>query len=43
MLPTLTARDRLDGQRVLVWHEEGFGDTLQLVRYLPLLTELAPR
>jgi len=39
LLPTLTARDRLDGQRVLVWHEEGFGDTLQFARYLPLLME----
>jgi Flp pilus assembly protein TadD len=38
-LPTLQPRDRLDGQRVLVWHEEGFGDTLQFARYLPMLAE----
>jgi hypothetical protein len=24
---------------VLVWHEEGFGDTLQFARYLPMLVE----
>jgi tetratricopeptide (TPR) repeat protein len=39
-LPGLTAGERIGGKRVLVWHEEGFGDTLQLARYLPLLTAL---
>jgi Flp pilus assembly protein TadD len=39
-LPDLTPRTRLDGKRVLVWHEEGFGDTLQFARYLPLLARL---
>jgi Flp pilus assembly protein TadD len=39
LLPVLAQRGRLDGQRVLVWHEEGFGDTLQFARYLPLLVE----
>ena len=33
-LPPLQAETRLDGRRVLVWHEEGFGDTLQFARYL---------
>jgi Tetratricopeptide repeat len=37
LLPALDQGMRLDGTRVLVWHEEGFGDTLQFVRYLPLL------
>ena len=26
-----------EGTRVLVWHEQGFGDTLQFCRYAPLL------
>jgi tetratricopeptide (TPR) repeat protein len=36
-LPAIEANMRLDGQRVLIWHEEGFGDTLQFARYLPIL------
>jgi tetratricopeptide (TPR) repeat protein len=39
-LPSIDTSTRLDGQRVLVWHEEGIGDTLQLARYLPMLTKL---
>jgi Flp pilus assembly protein TadD len=39
-LPALGAETRLDGERVLVWHEEGCGDTLQFARYLPMLTRL---
>jgi tetratricopeptide (TPR) repeat protein len=31
---------RLDGRRVLVTHEEGFGDTLQFLRYVPRLAAL---
>jgi Flp pilus assembly protein TadD len=38
-LPEIGGNTRLDGKRVLVWHEEGFGDTLQLARYLPMLAE----
>ncbi len=34
------AETRLDGRHVLVWHEEGFGDTLQFSRYLPKLAQL---
>ncbi len=30
----------LRGQRILVWHEEGFGDTIQFARYLPMLAAL---
>ena len=40
LLPSLTPGARLDGLRILVWHEEGYGDTLQFARYLPLLTRL---
>lgn len=36
LLPTLDGFD-LAGRTVLVWHEEGFGDTLQFCRYIPLL------
>lgn len=40
LLAAVGGKLRLDGKRVLVWHEEGFGDTLQVARYLPMLTEL---
>ena len=43
MLPTLTAKTRLDGKHILVWHEEGFGDTLQFARYMPMLVEAGAR
>lgn len=39
-LPTLAGGEPLHGKHVLVWHEEGFGDTLQFARYLPLLAGL---
>jgi hypothetical protein len=39
-LPTLAGDARLDGKQVLVWHEDGFGDTLQFSRYLPMLARL---
>ena len=39
-LPPIGVDTRLDGKSVLVWHEEGFGDTLQFARYLPMLAEL---
>ncbi|MDE2515579.1 MAG: tetratricopeptide repeat protein [Rhodospirillales bacterium] len=37
LLPTLGPATRLDGQRILVTHEEGFGDTLHFLRYVPML------
>ena len=40
VLPTLEPAARLDGTRIIVWHEEGFGDTLQFARYLPILAAL---
>jgi tetratricopeptide (TPR) repeat protein len=43
LLPTLTADADLRGCTVLVWHEEGFGDTLQFARYLPLLAARGAR
>lgn len=32
----------LQGRRLLVWGEQGFGDTLQFVRYLPLVAARQP-
>lgn len=41
-VPFLTPElmDRVAGKRVLLHAEQGFGDTIQMLRYLPLLTEL---
>jgi tetratricopeptide (TPR) repeat protein len=33
----------LSGKRVLLYHEQGYGDTLQCVRYIPLLAERGAR
>lgn len=33
----------LAGRTVLVWHEEGFGDTIQFARYAPMLAERSAR
>ncbi|GAB3593794.1 tetratricopeptide repeat protein [Acetobacter peroxydans] len=38
-LPALNDATRLDGQRVLLVHEEGLGDTLMYLRYVPSLAE----
>jgi hypothetical protein len=29
--------ERLQGKRLLLWHEHGYGDTIMLLRYLPVL------
>jgi tetratricopeptide (TPR) repeat protein len=42
-LPPLAGGVRLAGRSVLALHEDGFGDTLQFLRYLPLLAELGAR
>jgi Flp pilus assembly protein TadD len=39
LMPSLRPNDRLTGLTVLALHEDGFGDTLQFLRYLPLLAE----
>jgi len=31
--------ENLEGKTILVWNEQGFGDTLQFVRYVPLLQQ----
>lgn len=38
-LPALKGTERLDGQRVLLVHEEGLGDTLMYLRYVPVLAQ----
>jgi Flp pilus assembly protein TadD len=39
LMPSLGPDDRLSGLTILALHEDGFGDTLQFLRYLPLLAE----
>jgi tetratricopeptide (TPR) repeat protein len=43
LLPSLDPGPDLAGRTVLVTHEEGFGDTLQFVRYLPMLAARGAR
>jgi Flp pilus assembly protein TadD len=42
LLPDIAGLD-LSGRTVLITHEEGFGDTLQFVRYVPLLAARGAR
>jgi tetratricopeptide (TPR) repeat protein len=43
LMPTLRPGERLTDVTVLALHEDGFGDTLQFLRYLPLLAERGAR
>jgi tetratricopeptide (TPR) repeat protein len=43
LLSSLRPGDSLNGVTVLALHEDGFGDTLQFLRYLPLLAERGAR
>lgn len=43
LMPSLRPNGSLAGLTILALHEEGFGDTLQFLRYLPLLAERGAR
>jgi hypothetical protein len=43
LMPALSKLADVMGRTVLVTHEEGFGDTLQFMRYLPLLAKRGAR
>jgi hypothetical protein len=43
LLPSVESLGDLHGRTVLAVHEEGFGDTLQFLRYLPLLAARGAR
>ncbi len=43
LLPSLSEIGNLRGLTIVALHEEGFGDTLQFLRYLPLLAERGAR
>jgi tetratricopeptide (TPR) repeat protein len=43
LMPSLQPGERMDGRTILTLHEDGFGDTLQFLRYLPLLAERGAR
>jgi tetratricopeptide (TPR) repeat protein len=43
LMPSLQPSDSLQGKTILALQEDGFGDTLQFLRYLPLLAERGAR
>jgi tetratricopeptide (TPR) repeat protein len=43
LLPSIKPREDLGGLTILARHEDGFGDTLQFLRYLPLLAKRGAR
>jgi len=38
--PLWLGKERLEGKRILVWAEQGYGDTIQFCRYVPLVAAL---
>jgi tetratricopeptide (TPR) repeat protein len=43
LMPQLAALKQVAGRTILVTHSDGFGDTLQFMRYVPLLAENGAR
>ena len=43
LMPPLSRLGDVTGRRVLVTHEDGFGDTIQFMRYVPLLAQRGAR
>lgn len=41
--PLWPGRESISGKTILIWAEQGFGDTIQFVRYLPLVAKLPCR
>lgn len=39
-IPKLTSPEEAVGKKILVWSEQGYGDTLQFCRYVPLLMQM---
>ena len=40
-IPLWLGREALAGKRIVLWAEQGYGDTLQMCRYVPLVAALA--
>jgi hypothetical protein len=42
-IPSLSSLDKIFDKKILVWSEQGFGDTLQFARYIPKLMGLGAK
>ena len=42
-MPRLKSLENLDKKKIIVWHEQGLGDTIQFSRYVYELISLGPR
>ncbi len=42
-IPALTSLDNLHNKKILVWHEQGYGDTIQFSRYISAITNLGAK
>ena len=39
----LKSVNAIENKEILIWHEQGFGDTIQFARYIPMLAELGAK